>query len=61
MLTFEQIKENSKTGEYYAITATGRRYEATYTTDYGGVMFFCVPGDEAIIGYEPKGGENGNA
>lgn len=54
MLTLEEIKSKGLAGDYTAITESGRRYDATYVSEYGGVMFFCIPYDEVIIGYEPK-------
>lgn len=54
MLTLEEIKSKSLAGDYTAITESGRRYAATYITEYGGCMFYCIPSDEVIIGYEPK-------
>lgn len=57
MKTFEEIKNNNLCGEYFAITKSGKKYDATFTNDYGGVMFFCIPYDEIIIGYVPKSEE----
>lgn len=54
MITFDEIKSKGLAGDYTAITESGRRYAATYITEYGGCMFFCIPSDEVIIGYEPK-------
>lgn len=54
MKTLDEIKAMKAAGNYYAITARGKKYDAVYTTDYGGVMFFCIPDGEQIIGYESK-------
>lgn len=54
MITFDEIKSKGLAGDYTAITESGRRYAATYVTKYGGCMFYCIPSDEVIIGYEPK-------
>ena len=33
-----------------------KKYKATFTNDYGGVMFFCIPDEDSarIIGYENR-------
>lgn len=54
MKTLDEIKATKAAGNYYAVTARGKKYDAVYTTDYGGVMFFCIPDEEQIIGYESK-------
>ena len=61
MKTLEEIREAKASGNYYAVSRRGKKYEAAYTTDYGGVMFFCIPCEEEIIGYEERGAQNGNA
>ena len=60
MKTLEKIREAKASGNYYAVSRRGKKYEAAYTTDYGGVMFFCIPREEEIIGYEERGEQNGN-
>lgn len=55
MLSFEEISKNKLVGEYIAIGASGKKYNATFVDKYceSGVMFFCIPEKENIIGYEP--------
>ena len=60
MKTLEEIREAKASGNYYAVSRRGKKYEAAYTTEYGGVMFFCIPREEEIIGYEERGAQNGN-
>lgn len=43
MKTLEEIREAKASGNYYAVSRRGKKYEAAYTTEYGGVMFFCYP------------------
>lgn len=57
MKTLEEIREAKASGNYYAVSRRGKKYEAAYTTEYGGVMFFCIPREEEIIGYEERGGK----
>ena len=54
MLSFEEISKNKAEGKYVAIAASGKRYEATFVNAYTpeGVMFFCIPSGETILGYE---------
>lgn len=54
MYTLDEIRAANDSGNYYAITESGRKYEASYTTEYGGVMFFCIPSTEKIIGYKRR-------
>ena len=60
MKTLEEIREAKASGNYYAVSRRGKKYEAAYTTEYGGGMFFCIPREEEIIGYEERGAQNGN-
>lgn len=55
MLSFEEISKNKLIGEYIAIGSSGKKYNATFIDKYcdSGVMFFCIPEKENIIGYEP--------
>ena len=54
ILTYDQIRKKNKDGEFFAIGENGREYHAVYTTEHGGVMFFCIPADVEIIGYRKK-------
>lgn len=47
MLSFEEI---NKSGDYYAISTDGKKYEATYCADLG-IMFFAIPSTVEIVGY----------
>lgn len=55
MKSLEEVKSSRIEGEYIAIAESGRRFKASFTNNYGGVMFFCIPSDEIIIGYEKVG------
>lgn len=55
MKSLEKVKNSRIEGEYIAIAESGRRFKASFTNNYGGVMFFCIPSDEIIIGYEKVG------
>lgn len=54
--TIEQIIAEKEAGDYFAVRNDGKKYEATFTNDYGGVMFFCIPDEDSarIIGYEKR-------
>lgn len=55
MMTFDEIKATAQDGaRYWAIGENGRKYSATYSADFGGVMFFCIPAEIAVIGYEKR-------
>ena len=54
MKTLQQIKQLNKKGEYLAVGSNGKLYNAHYTTEYGGVMFFCIPAEVDILGYIEK-------
>lgn len=50
--SFEDVKKEAfDESKWLAIGDNGKDYRATYTTKYGGVMFFCIPSDVNIIGY----------
>lgn len=54
--TIEQIRAEKAAGEYFAVRDDGKKYSATFTNEYGGVMFFCIPDEDSkrIIGYEKR-------
>jgi hypothetical protein len=54
--TIEQIRAEKAAGDYFAVRDDGKKYKATFTNDYGGVMFFCIPDEDSarIIGYEKR-------
>lgn len=54
--TIEQIRAEKAAGDYFAVRDDGKKYEASFTNDYGGVMFFCIPDEDSarIIGYEKR-------
>nr|DAG31255.1 MAG TPA: hypothetical protein [Bacteriophage sp.] len=54
--TFDQIREEKAEGDYFAVRDDGKKYEATFKNEYGGVMFFCIPDEDfkRIIGYEKR-------
>lgn len=55
MMTFDEIRATAQDGaRYWAIGENGRKYSATYSADFGGVMFFCIPAEIAVIGYEKR-------
>ena len=56
MLSIEEISRNKAEGEYVAVTKSGKRYNATFVNRYTpeGVMFFCIPDGEIVIGYEKR-------
>ena len=52
LYSFEEVKKLSEdNSEWLAICDNGKKYHATYTTNYGGVMFFCIPDTVRVIGY----------
>lgn len=55
MLSFDEIRATAQDGaRFWAIGDNGRKYSATYSADFGGVMFFCIPAEIAVIGYEQR-------
>lgn len=56
MLSFEEIKATAQDGaRFWAIGENGRKYSATYSAEhFGGVMFFCIPAEVKIVGYEQR-------
>ena len=50
MKTLHEIKATNKDGSYYAIGSNGKRYEASYSAQFG-VMFFAIPDSVQILGY----------
>ena len=54
--TNEQIRAEKAGGDYFGVRDDGKKYKATFTNDYGGVMFFCIPDEDCarIIGYEKR-------
>lgn len=52
LFSFEDVKKlGEDKSEWLAIGDNGKEYNATYTTKYGGVMFFCIPSHIKVIGY----------
>ena len=52
LYSFEEVKKLAEDkSEWLAICDNGKDYQATYTTNYGGVMFFCIPYTVKVIGY----------
>lgn len=49
--TQEQIAAQGQKRSLLAVCESGKRYNATYDPDYN-CMFFAIPGNETIIGYE---------
>ena len=54
MLSIEEIRKHKAAGEYIAVCISGKRYHASFVNKYApdGVMFFCIPDREIVIGYE---------
>lgn len=56
MLSFEEIRATAQDGaRFWAIGENGRKYSATYSAEhFGGTMFFCIPAEVKVIGYEQR-------
>lgn len=53
MKTLKEIKATNKDGDYYAIGADGKKYNASYIAKLE-CMFFAIPASVEIVGYIEK-------
>ncbi len=54
LLSLAEIRtdEQNDGAKFYAIGNNGRKYSATYSKKFGGVMYFAIPYDVEILGYK---------
>ena len=48
--TFDQIATENKDGKYIALGNNGKKYDASYSSQFG-CMFFCIPQTVKVVGY----------